>query len=335
MIERSLQGVFQTDRVLDRAVRYVLFAGGKRVRASLALIGMEAAGGQATGAVHLATAFELLHTASLIHDDIMDAARVRRGRRCVHHVFGTGMAITAGDALIFEAYRRILELRRAHPVHAVERVLEVFTACAARACQGQARDLTFPREAATLRDYVAMVQTKTGSMIEAPLESVAILAGAAPRWRERFREYGRCLGIAFQAFDDAYDYLGSQATADKTVGHDVRNGGGSAMLIFCLKSCDAQERRALTAAAARLRASTDPQARRVLLSLLQKHGAIAATQRLCQRYVNRAVRALNGLGSTPARMELEAIARIVGEWDVPPGEIAAPRVTGRRRSCSR
>src|SRR5690349_11448535 len=110
LVEASLAGVFRGDTVLDRAARHLLFGEGKLVRASLALIGMEAAGGRAATAVRIATAFELLHTASLIHDDIMDAAEVRRGRECVHRVFGTRMAITAGDALIFEAYRHVLLL---------------------------------------------------------------------------------------------------------------------------------------------------------------------------------------------------------------------------------
>jgi geranylgeranyl diphosphate synthase, type I len=318
LVDKSLDGTFQGETVLDRAVRHVLFADGKRIRASLALIGMEAAGGSVAAAVHVAAAFELLHTASLIHDDIMDSARVRRGRRCVHRVFGTRMAITAGDALIFEAYRRILLLRREHPAPTVERILQVFTACAARTCRGQAHDLTFPRDVATMRDYLAMVEAKTGSMIEAPLESVAILAAAPPVWHERFREYGRCLGIAFQVLDDAFDYLGSEGTAEKTVGHDVRNGRGSAIFIFCWNRCDAKERKALAVAAGRLRIAEDAASRRVLNGLFRKHGAIKSTHRLCGRYVSRAVRALDGVGSGPARAELVAIAKILGDWDLLP-----------------
>src|SRR5690349_15015251 len=105
MVEAALEPLFRSDTPLDRAVGHALFGNAKRIRASLALIASDAAGGHASDALPIAVAFELLHTASLIHDDIMDDAKVRRGRACVHRVFGINLAITAGDALIFEAYR--------------------------------------------------------------------------------------------------------------------------------------------------------------------------------------------------------------------------------------
>lgn len=319
VIEDALQDVFQIDAVLDRAIRHVLFADAKRLRASLALIAMEAAGGHARSALPIAVAFELLHTASLIHDDIMDEARVRRGRPCVHLVFGTRVAITAGDALIFEAYRRILSLAEQHPRATVERVLHIFTACAARTCRGQAQDLEFPVESGTLRQYLLMVRAKTGSMIEAPLESAAVLAGAPPLFRERLRQYGRDIGIAFQILDDALDYLGSEDRAGKSLGNDLRRGGGSALLIFCRESCDPVERARLAEAVARVRASGDPASLQMMRALFRKYGAAASCQRLCARYADRALRALADVGPTAARAELAAIARIVGTWNRAPG----------------
>ena len=317
LVEESLAGVFQGPTVLDRAARHLLFGEGKRVRASLALIGMEAAGGSTGAAVQIAVAFELLHTASLIHDDIMDSARVRRGRECVHRVFGTPMAITAGDALIFEAYRHVLLLGEEHPTYVVKRILEIFTECAARACRGQAHDVTFPSASATMREYLTMVRAKTGSMIEAPLASVAILADAPPSWYDHFREYGRCLGIAFQLVDDVIEYLGSEDKSRKTLGHDLPNGGGSAMLIFCRNTCDARARRSLNDAVRRVQETRDVEALETLRALFRKHGAVDFAQRLCAKYVSRALRALDGIGLEPARGELEAIARILGDWEVP------------------
>ena len=317
LVEQSLVGIFQGSTDLDRAARHILFGEGKRVRASLALIGMEAAGGRAAAAVQIAAAFELLHTASLIHDDIMDSAQMRRGRECVHRVFGTRMAITAGDALIFEAYRHVLLLGAEHPAPVVTRILHIFTACAARTCRGQAHDVTFPFASATMRQYLTMVRAKTGSMIEAPLASVAMLADAPPSWCDRFREYGRCLGIAFQLVDDVIEYLGSEEKSQKTLGNDLRNGGGSAMLIFCRHTCDAGERRTLNDAVRRVQETRDGEAREALRALLLQHGAVDFTQRLCRRYVQRALRALDGIGMEPARGELEAIASILGDWEAP------------------
>ena len=230
MVELALEPLFTADTPLDRAIRHALYGNAKRVRASLALIASEAAGGRASDALPVAVAFELLHTASLIHDDIMDGALVRRGRSCVHRVFGTNLAITAGDALIFEAYRALLKLFRRNPKG--ERAIEIFTSCAARTCRGQSLDLDFQDNSASLRQYLRMVRAKTGSMIEAPIECAAILAGAPRPWCDGFREYGRSLGIAFQITDDVTDYLGSEAKTGKTLGNDLRNGAGSALLIF-------------------------------------------------------------------------------------------------------
>jgi geranylgeranyl diphosphate synthase type I len=254
----------------------------------------------------------------LIHDDIMDAGQMRRGQPCVHRVFGSRIAITAGDALIFEAYRQILRLARDHPAPVVERVLQVFTACAARTCRGQAHDVVFSVESATLRHYLAMIRAKTGSMIEAPLESVAVLAGASDVARQRLRQYGRCVGIAFQIFDDALDYLGSEDHARKTLGNDLRAGGASAMFIVCRDRCSASERDALTDAMRRIRVSTDREPITLVLALLRKHGAVAFTQRLCASYVDRAVRALRGAGLGAARTELETIATTIALWDTEP-----------------
>jgi len=204
-VTRELESLFSSGTALDRAVRHVLLARGKRVRASLALIASEAAGRPGADALPVAIAFELLHTASLIHDDIMDDGQMRRGRACVHRVFGTGLAITAGDSLIFEAYRRLLSLFDSHPAPAVERVLAIFTDCAGRTCRGQALDLRWANACPSTRRYLTMIRAKTGSMIEAPIECAAVLAEASGPWCERFRRYGRCMGISFQIADDAID----------------------------------------------------------------------------------------------------------------------------------
>lgn len=315
MVESGLETLFTSDTPLDRAVGHALFANAKRIRASLALIASQAAGGQACDALPVAVAFELLHTASLIHDDIMDGALVRRGRPCVHRVFGTSLAITAGDALIFEAYRVLLRWRGRRPA-AAERAIEIFTSCAARTCRGQALDLGFADNAGSVRQYLRMVRAKTGSMIEAPVECAAALAGAPRSWCDGFREYGRCLGIAFQIMDDANDYFGSEAQAGKTLGNDLRNGAGSPLLIFTRHACSAGQREALADAIQRARASHAGDGVARLVAIMQELGAIEWTQGLCARYADHALRALHGIGSEPARTELTAIATTIGRWKV-------------------
>jgi len=316
MVESALQPLFRSDTPLDRAAAHALFASAKRIRASLALIASEAAGGQARDALPIAVAFELLHTASLIHDDIMDGALVRRGRSCVHHVFGTSLAITAGDALVFEGYRSLLKSFASHPAAAAERAIDIFTSCAAKACRGQSLDLAFGSESGSVHQYLTMVRAKTGSMIEAPLECAAVLAGAPAHWCDRFREYGRCLGIAFQITDDVIDHLGRETKAGKTLGNDLRNGAGSALLVFTRHACSPLQREVLADAIQRARTSQAGEGAAGLVAIMQEHGAIEWTQRLCARYADRGVRALQDIGVEPARTGLAAIATTVGQWKV-------------------
>jgi len=306
MVEAALAGSFQGDAVLDRAVRHVLFADGKRVRASLTLLATEAAGGQPETALPAAVAFELLHTASLVHDDIMDDATVRRGRRCVHRLFGIGVAITAGDALIFEAYRHL----RALPPS----VLQIFSACALETCHGQVDDLTFPADSAEVGRYLRMIRRKTGSMIEAPLEAGALLGGGDATLQRRFRLFGRMLGIAFQLVDDAIDYLGSEDEALKTLGADLRRRSGSAMLTYCRARCSPAERAVMERALIRFGRTGDPESLTTILALLRQHDAIGFSQHLCGRYVGRARRLIAGIGVEPARTDLDVLARMVGYW---------------------
>jgi len=328
LVDEALRGLFAADGTLDRAVRHILFADAKRVRASLALMATEAAGGRAEDAVPAAVAFELLHTASLVHDDIMDDAEVRRGRPCVHRVFGTALAITAGDALIFEAYRQMLSLRGVHDAATLEEVLAVFSGCAVRTCRGQAEDVTFPADGGSLRRYLRIVRRKTGSMIEAPLESGAILAGASGLLRRRLREFGRLLGIAFQILDDAIDYLGSEEKAAKTLGNDLRRRSASPLLIHCRARCTPSEWRALESAMACFADSGRHADLEPVLEAFRQHDAIGFTQQLCGRYVARARRLLADVGTEPARSELDSVARMIGYWGLLAARLPDPAPSG-------
>ncbi len=314
MVNEALDGLFQKDTILERVIRHILFADAKRVRASLALMATEAAGQEPESALPMGIGFELLHTASLIHDDIMDDAQTRRGRPCAHRVFGTELAITAGDALVFEAYQQILQLSSRYASDRLAAVLGIFGACAAQTCRGQADDLTFPHEDATMRQYLQMVRRKTGSMIEAPLQGGAVLGDAPPSWQRRFRQFGRDLGIAFQIVDDAIDYLGSEEKARKTLGNDLRRNKGSAMLIYCRQQCNREERDTMARSIEQFRISGNMVYLNAILELLRKYDAIGFTQRLCQFYVNRARRMIRDIGREPARTGLDEVAQIVGYW---------------------
>lgn len=314
LVNAALEPLFQGRTLLDEVARQSLFGDAKRVRASLALMAVEAAGGRPEDAVPMAVAFELLHTASLIHDDIMDASETRRGRLCVHKSHGVDIAITVGDALIFEAYRQLGLLGARFPAAAVSEVHRIFSECALRTCRGQAADLRFPFETGTMLQYIKMVHRKTGSMIVAPLEGAAALVGAAAPLREALGRYGASLGVAFQIVDDAIDYLGSEDKAKKTICNDLRRQAASAILIQTRQRCSAGERAEMEAAIARFRMGGDLAALAPVYELFRRHDAVGFTQRLAQRYVERCRRALAPVPAGDGKAHLEAMADIVGYW---------------------
>jgi geranylgeranyl pyrophosphate synthase len=314
LVAAALAPLFQGATLLDRAIRQALFGDAKRVRASLALMATEAAGGAVEAAVPMAVAFELLHTASLIHDDIMDGSETRRGRPCVHLTFGVDLALTAGDALIFGAYQQLLALAPRVDPDRVAAVMRIFTDAAARTCHGQADDLRFPLETATIPEYLEMIDRKTGSMLAAPLAGGAVLAGAPAAAERALHTYGTNLGIAFQIIDHAIDYLGSQPKAGKTVGNDLRRNAASAMLIYCRERSDAAERSAMAEAIAAYRTSADAAHLAPVRLLFRKYDAVGFAVRLAQRHADRCAGALSGIADGPGATDLRAIAAIVGDW---------------------
>jgi geranylgeranyl pyrophosphate synthase len=231
------------------------------------------------------------------------------------------MAITVGDALIFEAYRQLGLLSRSFGAAQVDEVYRIFSACALRTCHGQALDLLFPFETGTIVQYLKMVHHKTGSMIVAPLEGGAALAGASQETRLAFRRFGGCLGVAFQIVDDAIDYLGTEERARKTIANDLRRKAASAILIYTRQQSSDAERAELMRAIQQYAKTGSVGVLAPVYQLFHKHDAIAFTQRLVQRYIDRARRALRSAPAGPGTRDLEAMADIVGYWGLLSAEL--------------
>ncbi len=210
---------------LRESMRYSLLAPAKRLRPLLVLSAAEACGGSIEEAMPAACAVEMIHTYSLIHDDLpaMDDDDLRRGRPTNHVVYGEGLAILAGDALLTLAFEVLA--RDVQPPSVAARCCAVL-AEAAGACQlvgGQTDDLAEDKPQ-TLETLEAIHRRKTGAMFLAPLQLGALTAGASAEQHAALREYGECLGLAFQIVDDLLDVQGNEATLGKRVGKDVAHG---------------------------------------------------------------------------------------------------------------
>ena len=229
-LEQVLQGRGAEPEQLLAAMRYSLFAGGKRIRPVLMLAACEAVGGAATLALPAACAVEMIHTYSLIHDDLpaMDDDDFRRGRPTNHRVYGEATAILAGDALLTEAF---VQLTRPGVFPGVEadRVLQVVQIIAQGAGSrgmvgGQVVDMASEGKVIDLETLESIHNRKTGALILAALQVGALLGGGGEAALAAVTRYGKASGLAFQVADDILDIVGDQALLGKDVGSDQARG---------------------------------------------------------------------------------------------------------------
>lgn len=229
-LERLLPPANAYPEVIFAAARYSLFAGGKRLRPILCLAAAEAVGGEPGSVLPAACALELIHTYSLIHDDLpaMDDDDFRRGRPTSHKVFGEGMAVLAGDALLTEAFA-LLTGRERMPGIAPDRLLEVAHEIAQASgyfgmVGGQVLDLCSEGKRVDLETLHAIHRRKTGALIRVSLRAGAILCGAGEAALASLTDYGERIGLAFQIADDILNVEGDQALLGKGTGSDAARG---------------------------------------------------------------------------------------------------------------
>ncbi|MDD1737373.1 MAG: polyprenyl synthetase family protein, partial [Methanothrix sp.] len=207
-------------RPLYEASRHLVDAGGKRLRPSMLLLAGEAAGGEDAMLAPAAVSIELIHNFTLIHDDIMDNADVRRGRPSVHKLWGQSGAILAGDTLYSKAFQ-VLGITEARPELLLGAMNMLSQTCTA-ICEGQWLDMEFEsREQVSEAEYMEMIEKKTGVLYGASAGIGALLAGASPQAVSALDEFGRLTGMGFQLQDDVIDLITPEAVSGKKQGGDL------------------------------------------------------------------------------------------------------------------
>lgn len=227
-LDRFLPSADSHPMSLHQAMRYSIFAGGKRLRGALAMAAAEALGGSPSPVVPAAVAVEMIHTYSLIHDDLpaMDDDDLRRGKPTCHKVFGEATAILAGDALLTLAFETICQLQfygyEAYPVMKV--IAEVAAAAGTGGLiGGQVADLESEGQKISPEQLKYIHLGKTGALFRAALRTGAILAGAGTQDLQALTDYGLSLGLAFQITDDILDLTGDEAMLGKPLNSDLAN----------------------------------------------------------------------------------------------------------------
>lgn len=199
-------------------IKYILSLGGKRLRPVLTLMICDFFGKDFKKSIHAALAVELFHNFSLIHDDIMDNAPLRRGKKTVHEKWDTNTAILSGDAMLILAY----QFFENYEPKMFQELAKLFSETALQVCEGQQHDIDFEtRDDVTLKEYIKMIDFKTAVLVGAAMKMGAIVAEASQKDKDKIYQFGRNLGIAFQLQDDYLDVFGNPETFGKQVGGDI------------------------------------------------------------------------------------------------------------------
>ncbi len=230
-INRRLSGLLtkqQPESMYD-AGRYVLEAGGKRVRPLLTLFACEAVGGNREDALPAALAVEILHNFTLVHDDIMDASDSRRGRATVHKKWNDNVAILVGDALVAVAYHALLESKN----NRQEEITRLFTDGLLEVCEGQTFDMEFEQnDDVTVDKYLLMIEKKTGALLKMSAAIGGVIGNADDAQLEALRQFGTYLGLAFQIQDDLLDVEADAAKIGKPMHNDIKTGKRTYLLLY-------------------------------------------------------------------------------------------------------
>jgi geranylgeranyl diphosphate synthase type II len=222
LLEESFSGFTKslpaTPANLYDPIRYTISAGGKRMRPLLTLMGTGLFSENVSSSLHAAIGIELFHNFTLLHDDIMDNASLRRGNPSVHAKWNSNIAILSGDALYTEAMRQI----GMSPRDVLPNVLDVFTKTALNVCEGQQFDMDFETQPnVSIAEYLKMIELKTAVLLGASLEIGALCGGSGKNEAEKLFEFGKQVGIAFQLQDDILDVYGDSTKFGKKVGGDI------------------------------------------------------------------------------------------------------------------
>jgi octaprenyl-diphosphate synthase len=262
--------------MIPKLAHHLIDSGGKRLRPMLTLASAKLSGYRGDGHIRLAAAVEFMHTATLLHDDVVDDSDYRRGKPSARLVWGNQASVLVGDFLLGQAFRMMVDVGSLP-------ALKILSNAAAVIAEGEVMQLAAAKNTSTTEDaYLAIIDAKTAALFSAAAEVGAAAAGRPPAEQAALKSYGRNLGIAFQLVDDARDYSGDSARLGKDVGDDFREGKITLPVILCFRRGGASEREFWQ----RTLAAGDVQDGdlETAIGFMKKHKAIEATLERARHY---------------------------------------------------
>ena len=280
--------------LINQISHYIVNAGGKRIRPRLVLMFSEALGFAGTERFELAAAVEFIHTATLLHDDVVDESSLRRGRQTANAMFGNAASVLVGDFLYSRAFQMMVSVNRMH-------VLEVLADATNVIAEGEVMQLMNMHDPdLSVEDYLRVIRYKTAKLFEASARLGAVLADAGHAVEEACADYGRSLGTAFQLVDDLLDYEGDALSMGKTVGDDLREGKPTLPLLLAMARCSDEDRQLMRHAIEHGNTSRLDD----ILTIVRRTGALQATREAARAEADKACAALASLPDTSARKAL-------------------------------
>jgi octaprenyl-diphosphate synthase len=279
---------------------HLISAGGKRLRPLVAIAGARVCGGEGDAHLKLAAAVEFIHTATLLHDDVVDGSKLRRGKVAAHLIWGGASSVLVGDFLFARAFELMVETGSL-------RVLDILSRASSVIAEGEVLQLTRAHDLALDQaTYLQIIRAKTAELFAAAAEAGAVAAGAAPQRAAALRDYGMNLGLAFQLADDVLDYGGAAETLGKNAGDDFREGKATLPLLLAMARSGPREAAFWERAVGRLE-QTDADFRRAR-EIIIGTGALQSTLDRAADYAEAAKAALSDLPSGDWRLALETLA---------------------------
>jgi len=284
---------------LYEPISYLMQLGGKRMRPVLVLISTELFDGNILNALDAAIGIELFHNFTLMHDDIMDKAPLRRGKPTVHAKWNESAAILSGDVMFVEAYKLMIKVDD----DILREVLAIFSDTASGVCQGQQADMNFEKiDEVSLSEYLEMIRQKTAVLLAGSMQIGALIGGAAPEQAKLLYEFGENLGLAFQLQDDILDVYGNPEKFGKQVGGDILSNKKTFMLIKAMELANEKTRSELDKW---LKKSDEPLAKvEAITSIYNLLEVRKLAEIEMEEYVNKALSALDLISVDHSKKEL-------------------------------
>lgn len=280
--------------LIDQISHYIINAGGKRIRPRLVLLFAEALGFEGPARYELAAVVEFIHTATLLHDDVVDESALRRGRATANATFGNAASVLVGDFLYSRAFQMMVSVGNM-------RVLQVLADATNVIAEGEVLQLMNMHDPdLAVADYLQVIRYKTAKLFEASARLGAVLANAPPELEEACADYGRSLGTAFQLVDDLLDYEGNTDELGKNVGDDLREGKPTLPLLVAMERGSEEERALIR------RAIEQGEQQRLgeIVAIVRRTGALEATRLAARAEAQKAEEVLRPLPASRAREAL-------------------------------